>query len=166
MPRFAATDTDFLLALAAGHGDCESAVDWWTVQASGHFIVPPTVYQELEDIARHGTGTARPPAEKAIACINGWGFLEGRLSPLQSGYALELAKKLQAKGIVENLGDGLIIAEAAFLGCIMIFSSKSELAYASHDSLTLALMEADTNADRVFIVSPEVVVQYLAGQQG
>jgi hypothetical protein len=139
-------------------------VDWWTKQAKGHFVVLPTVYQELEDIARTGMGKAQANAQEALSCITVWGFSEDRISTLQAGFALELAKKLVAQEIVEILGDGLVIAEAAFLGCDAIVSSKPQLIAASQDSLSLALLEADAHVDRVFIISPEAIVHYLSGK--
>ncbi len=162
--RFAALDTSFLLALAAGDGHCEAVVDWLG-RINVYALVTPTVLQEISDVELYDPDAEnRSKARRVKDCLSLWTFLYIPLEPVQHGIAKIIASKLIEKGILPDdaENDGLVIAEASIQGCKILVTDRSALLAinsANTDSLRLALLECDVSD--VFTISPTEIVEYI-----
>ena len=160
--RFAALDTSFLLALAAGDDNCAEVIDW----LSDNKIYPlatGTVLQELADIDQQEGGDPfkKQNAEKALLSFGTWGVLDAALSPIDNGIAQMVAKKFVEKNVLpdEHDNDGLVVAEAALHECKMLITYRDTLLDAPLEGIKFMLIESDVPV--LFVVSPDDVIAYL-----
>lgn len=159
--RFAALDTSFLLALAAGNGDCEAVVDWLSL-INVYALVTGTVLQELADIEREESDPfINQNAVRAQQNIPTWGFLSIPLEPAENGITQIIARKIFEREVLpdECENDGLVIAEAAYQGCKVLVTYREILLRVSDEALKFILLESDVS--NIFMVSPPDVVSYL-----
>ena len=160
--RFAALDTSFLLALGIGCEDCEATIDWLN-KINVYPMVTSCVIQELQDMADLAPADVQQVARQVLACIPVWGFIVAQLDATENGIAHITAGKLIDKVIdSEFINDGLIVSEAAFQRSALLITKRQCLLQASDDALSLAIVECDLSD--LFIVSPDVIVTYLAKQ--
>lgn len=75
---------------------------------------------------------------------------------------MSLADKLVHGEILKDatLNDGLVVAEAAFHGAIMLVTSRECLLRASKSSLQLAIIEADAETRDLFAIPVEFVAKF------
>jgi hypothetical protein len=107
---------------------------------------------------------ARDIAGETLAYISSWGFITPQLDPTENGIAHITAAKLIEKVIQsEQISDGLVVSEAAFQKCAMLITMRDCLLQASNDALNLGIVECDLSD--LFIVSPQIIVDYLDKQK-
>jgi hypothetical protein len=163
--RFAALDTSFLLALVAGDDSCLTVVDWLS-RINVYALVTGTVLQELADIELNDPDPFnRANAKEAQSSIPIWGFLSIPLQPAENGIVKVIASKLVESGVLtdEHEDDGLVVAEAAFQQCKVLFTYRETLIESSSEALAFMLLENDVSD--LFIVSPDQIVEYLEKQK-
>ena len=161
--KFAALDTGFLLALAAGDGHCEAVVDWLG-GANLYALVTPTVLQEIDDIERcEPQPDIQDLARRVRERLATWGFLKLPMSPVQHGIARAIALKLIEKRILPDEAhaenDGLVIAESALQECAVLVTERQTLTAIGVDILRLALLESDV--PDIFTITPSEIVAYI-----
>jgi hypothetical protein len=163
--RFAALDTSFLLALVVGDDSCLTVVDWLS-RINVYALVTGTVLQELADIELNDPDPFnRANAKEAQSSIPTWGFLSVPLQPAENGIVKVIASKLVESGVLpdEHEDDGLVVAEAAFQQCKVLFTYRETLLKSSSEALAFMLLENDVSD--LFIVSPDQIVDYLEKQK-
>jgi hypothetical protein len=159
--RFAALDTSFLLTLAAGDDDCAEVIDWLSAN-NIYPLVTGTVMQELRDAEREDPDPfIRHNALAAQENMATWGVLDASLTPIDNGIAKIIAAKMVEKKVLPDKhdDDGLVVAEAALHGCVMLISFRETLLTAPPAGIKLMLLESDV--PDLFVVSPKVVVIYI-----
>jgi hypothetical protein len=160
--RFAAVDTDFLLALAAGSDNCAEVIDWFS-RLGFYPLSTGTVLQELMDIEQQEDADpfVKQNAEIALSNLATWGILDAPLSPTDNGIAKIVGAKFSEKGVLpdEHENDGLIVAEAALHDCKMLVTYRKTLLDAPLEGIKFMLIESDVSV--LFIVSPDDIVGYL-----
>jgi hypothetical protein len=155
--KFAALDSDILLALAAGDEECQGAIDGLS-RLGFYFIVTETVLQELADIVQKDQDTDKTHCAKtALGQITNWGFLTPPLDAIKMGVAERVAHDLVNKLMDEgSLNNGLVLAEAAYNGCKLFLTRSKIILVANRDSIQFSLMSADLTP--VLVGSPAVMV--------
>lgn len=159
--RFAALDTGFLLSLAVGEEKCETVIDWLS---RNHIypLVTGTVLQELDDIEQEDNDPFnRQNAQRVLQNISTWGFLEVPLTPVENGVAKIIGANLVARGLIpdECENDGLVIAEAASQGCVILVTFREGLLQAPFDALKLMLIESDVSG--LIVASPDMITDHI-----
>ncbi len=156
--RFAAIDTDVLLALTAGDEECQEAIDGLS-RAGFYCIVTETQLQELADICHHeGDQSIQTHAGKTLQGITNFGFITPSLTSVQMGVAERVAQKLVEFMKSEEVNDGLVVAEAAYNGCRILITRRKCLLDCVTETLRLALVDHDLSS--VVIASPSELVEY------
>jgi predicted nucleic acid-binding protein len=93
-------------------------------------LVTPTVFQELVYLAEKGDSEAEhEQAARALRGLAGWGVDLVNLVPVGHGIVERIAEKLQEARLLpaEEYNDGLILAEAALLGCAILLTGGAHL---------------------------------------
>jgi len=142
--KFAALDSNVLLALGAGDDQCAEVIDGLG-QFGFFFIVTETALQELSDIIENDPDDeSRRHAQNAINNVTNWGFLTPSLTSIQMGVAERVAQDLSGKIITNGtLNDGLLLAEAAYNGCRMFITLSQPLLSSNRESMQLTLIGFD-----------------------
>lgn len=157
-----ALDTNVLLDQAIENADVlDAVVTIRTRLPDATFIVPPTVLEELGYQFEMGNAEAQEAAEIALSCMVGWGYKPINVIPVGKGIAERVSFKLRSGGLLpdEEENDGLIIAEAALLGCGLLLSSDRHLVEAgAHPSFHTILKERHVDGEKLIIGSPRVIV--------
>jgi hypothetical protein len=161
--RFAALDTSFLLALAAGDENCEEVIDWFST-INVYPLVTGTVLQELMDIddqQEDADPFVKMNADHALLNLTTWGILDASLTATDNGIAKIIAAKFVEKGVLpdEHDNDGLVVAEAALHECKMLVTDRETLLKAPLEGIKFMLIESDVPA--LLVVSPDHIVGYL-----
>lgn len=159
--RFAALDTSFLLALAAGDDDCAEVIDWLSAN-NIYPLATGTVLQELRDAEREDPDPfVQQNALAAQQNLPTWGILDASLTPIDNGIAKIITSKMVEKKVLpdKHEDDGLVVAEAALHGCVMLITFRPTLLDAPAAGIKLMLLESDV--PDLFVVSPPIVVIYI-----
>ena len=126
-----AVDTNVPLDLADGREHALDALEVIRRRIKpGRLLVTPTVFQELVYLAEKGdTPDGREQATRALRGLAGWGLDLVNLVPVGHGIVERIADQLQEARLLpaEEYNDGLILAEAALLGCAMLLTSDAHL---------------------------------------
>jgi len=96
----------------------------------GRMLVTPTVFQELVYLAENSDSQAgRDQAARALRGLVGWGLDLVNLVPVGHGIVERIADRFQESQLlpVEEYNDGLILAEAALLGCAILLTGDAHL---------------------------------------
>src|SRR5438105_10413142 len=98
--RFAALDTSFLLALAAGDDNCAEVIDWLSANTV-YTLATGTVLQELMDIDQQEDGDpfVKQNADRALLSLPTWGVLDAALSAIDNGIAQMVARKFIERNV-------------------------------------------------------------------
>jgi hypothetical protein len=160
-PRLVAVDTNVLLDLAAGIEEVRDCVETIKQRIPGHlFVIPPTVTQELADIADEGqTLKAKELALKALSNLLDWGFQPLNCAPVGHGITEQIGRKLRDRELIPDLeeNDSLIVAESALAGATLLLSSDAHIKDIDPTSLKLVLDECDVTTP--LIASPKKIVK-------
>ena len=158
-----AIDTNVLLDRATDDAD---VIDALAVirekQKAARFIVTPTAIQELAALYEKGTREQKDAAERALSCLLTWGFEPLNLIAAGHGIVQQIGLSFRLEGILpdEEENDGLIIAEAALLGCKILLSADTHLLEAqSHPSFRRVLRDSDADGDELVIATPRYIVR-------
>jgi predicted nucleic acid-binding protein len=158
-----AVDTNVLLDQAVGDADVLDALLTLTTRLKGtSFIVPPTVLEELGYQFVNGDDEQRQAAEIALIRMREWRYEPLNLAAHQKGIAEQISFKLRSLGPLpdEEENDGLIIAEAALLGCQLLLSSDHHMIEAQqHPRFRGVLEESEVDGDDIVIGSPRTIVR-------
>ena len=158
-----AVDTNVLLDQAVGDADVLDALLTLTTRLKGtSFIVPPTVLEELGYQCVNGDDEQRQAAEIALIRMREWRYEPLNLAAYQKGIAEQISFKLRSLGPLpdEEENDGLIIAEAALLGCQLLLSSDHHMIEAQqHPRFRGVLEESEVDGDDIVIGSPRTIVR-------
>ena len=158
-----AVDTNVLLDQADGDADVLDAILTLKTRLKGaSFIVPPTALEELGHQFVNGDSEARLAAETALRRMRGWGYEPLNLAAYQKGIAERISFKLRSLGPLpeEEENDGLIVAEAALLGCQLLLSSDHHMIEAQqHPRFRGILEESEVDGDGIVIGRPRTIVR-------
>ena len=146
-PRFAALNTDFVLALAGGSH--QGAID--TLGRLGYyFLVSPVVEESLFDIHTSGKHrSSRETAAKALKSLAAWGFLTPHLDGLGRHYTREAAVSMRTANICPGCyqNDYLAVAEASHLEAEVLVTARPVVNCS--DAINFALYEAELQPIRL-----------------
>jgi predicted nucleic acid-binding protein len=126
-----AVDTNVLLDLAVEVDDVTDAVE--VIRRRLHqpqMLIPPTVREELAAEALHADGFEhRENARRAFQLARRWSIQPFDLVGAQQEVARSIGRRLRSLGLLreEEVNDGLILAEAALFGCLMLLTSDEHL---------------------------------------
>src|SRR5207253_2392171 len=126
-----AVDTNVLFDLADEVEDVADAVQ--LIRRRLHepeLLIPPTVREELAEEALHGEDfQKREMARRAFQLARTWKIQPVELLARQHDAAGAIGRRLRGLGLLphEEVNDGLIIGEAALLGCSMLLTSDDHL---------------------------------------
>ncbi len=158
-----AVDTNVLLDRATDDADVIDALG--TIRGrlkSAEFIVTPTVLEELAKLYEAGNPEQVTAAKRALSCLLEWGFKPLNLIPAGHGIVEQIGISFRLKGVLpdEEVDDGLIIAEAALLGCQILLSADSHFSDAQkHPSFRKVLKDSDAEGDELVIATPRHIVR-------
>ena len=158
-----AVDTNVLFDRATDDADVIDALA--TIRArlkAAEFIVTPTVLEELAALYEKGTEVEQNAAERAIVSLAEWGFRPLNLIPAGHGIVEQIALSFRLKGILpdEEMNDGLIIAEAALLGCALLLSADTHLLEAqAHPMFRGVLKDSHAEGDGLVIATPRHIAR-------
>ena len=142
--RRCALDVNILLDLAV---ERRFASDFLGVVREKHspLYVSPTVFIELEFLARNGGAEQKKAANTSIMSFHKWGVTVFDIEPLKHGYTKEFAERLIRKGYLgENeYNDGLILGEAGCFGIPVLVTSDRHLLDIPQPSLIVELQASD-----------------------
>jgi predicted nucleic acid-binding protein len=96
----------------------------------GRLLVSPTVFQELVYLAEEAdTEADRDQAAAALLGLAGWDLDLVNLVPVGHGIVERIADRLQEIQLLpaQEYNDGLILAEAALLGCAILLTGDAHL---------------------------------------
>ena len=96
----------------------------------GRVLVTPTVFQELVFLADDSEAESdRAQARCALRGLASWDFDVVNLVPVGHGIVERIADRLQEARLLpaEEYNDGLILAEAALLGCAILLTGDAHL---------------------------------------
>lgn len=161
--RFAAVDTEVLLALEAGDEECAGAID--QLHSAGFYcLITETPLQELAEICQLTSDSeAVERASSTLKQITNFGFLESRLGSVEMGVAERVAHKICDISLSgATLNDGLVIAEAAYNNCRILLTRRKIILDSQKDSLRIALVDFDLSP--VVVASPAEIVSYYKQQ--
>ncbi len=158
----AAVDTNFLLDLAASQDRAHDALEIFRRKVRGvEFVVPPTVIDELDYIARHGdTAVDRALAVTALKnLVRIWRFRPLDFIPVGHGIIETVAHKLRGEKLIPALeiNDSFILAEAALANCAILITSDEHIRAADPTLLRLTLRSCDVQA--IVVRTPREIIR-------
>jgi hypothetical protein len=162
MPKFAAIDTKFILALAGGEPDAEATLDY--LHKTGFIpIVTETVIEQLGELVESSEPTARDVAKYAARWMTSWGVLEVQNINIANGAAQVHAEKLLEQGLIPEATtiEAEILVEAACHGSELLVTFSQPLLDAPSTPLNLALMENHLHQVTIIIASPDLIARRL-----
>ncbi|MBI3850359.1 MAG: type II toxin-antitoxin system VapC family toxin [Verrucomicrobia bacterium] len=124
----------------------------------GRMLVTPTVFQELVYLAEECDATTdADQATRALLGLSGWGLELVNLVPVEHGIVERIADKFQDSRLLpaEEYNDGLILAEAALLGCAILLSGDAHLRGLDFQRAALELKAFDV--DMPVIATPREI---------
>jgi predicted nucleic acid-binding protein len=119
------------------------------------FVITETVFQELAWIFEQGdTPLKRKLAEGTLTKLLERGYTPMNFSPLERGILAEISLKIRMKELVphEEVGDSMVIAEAAWKSCEILLTSDAHILNANKDIGTLWKILKDSDAEKYQIV--------------
>ncbi len=158
----AAVDTNFLLDLAVPKDGAHDAVEIFRRRVPlVEFVVPPTVIDELDFIARHGdTAADRSMALTALRSIaRVWKFRPLDFIPVGHGIIETVARKLRREKLIpeQEINDSLILAEAALANCTILITSDEHIRAVDPALLSLTLKSCDVQT--IIVRTPREIVR-------
>lgn len=162
MPRFAALDTKFLLALAGGESDAEATIDY-LAQKGFTPIATESVMEQLGELQENGDDQTKQLAGYAATWMITWGVITPSCPHAANGTAQINAARLIEQGLIDQatIIEAEILCEAACAGCEILITYSEALLDAPTTPLNLALVENDLNKVIVIIASPSLIAQRL-----
>lgn len=155
-----AVDTNVPLDLAEGKEDPLDALELIRRRLRpGRILIPPTVFQELVFLAEHSESTQdREQAHSALRGLAGWRMDVVNLVPVGHGIVERIADRLQEARLLpaEEYNDGLILAEAALLNCVILLSGDTHLRDLEFQRVALELKAFDV--EMPIIATPREIV--------
>lgn len=127
--------------------------------APARVLVPPTVFQELVFLADHSEEQAdRDQARQALRRLARWNLDVVNLVPVGHGIVERIADRLQEARLLpaQEYNDGLILAEAALLGCAILLSGDAHLRSLDFQRASLELKTFDV--EMPVVATPREVV--------
>lgn len=123
--------------------------------------LPPTVVQELAFAAFHKQGKEKELALMALQNIREWGIVPFDLVAVGHGITEQFARRLQELNLLpaEELNDGLILAETALAGILLLVSSDKHLLDIEADELSRVCR--DRHIAEVCVVHPKKLLKAL-----
>ncbi len=122
-------------------------------------LVPPTVFQELVFLADHSDEESdRDQARRALRSLARWKLDLVNLVPVGHGIVERIADHLQEVRLLpaEEYNDGLILAEAALLGCAILLSGDAHLRSLDFQRASLTLKAFDV--EMPVVATPREIV--------
>lgn len=145
-----AVDSNLLFDLAAKK---DFALTFLEVAKERGFSLhaPPTVVQELTYAALYKAGEEQQLALVALQNLRAWEITSFDLVAVGHGITEQFAKRLHELKLlpVEELNDGLIVAETALAGISVLVSSDRHLNDIEEDDLSAVCRERDVAEVRV-----------------
>jgi hypothetical protein len=166
MSRFAALDTRFMLALAAGESDAEATIDY--LGKTGFIpVMTESVFEQLGDLASHPESAAYECAKHACKWFSTWGILDPPNPHIQNGVSQINAERILEQGLIPNCStiEAEILVEASCLECELLITFSEPLLKAPAAPLNLALLELQLNKVTVTIASPATIATRLGRMQ-
>jgi predicted nucleic acid-binding protein len=145
-----AVDTNVLLDLAGKIDDVADAV--LVIRRRVHkcqLVITPTVREELAHEAIHGEDIDKMEnARRAFQVARSRNIRVVDLPGLQHDTARRIGRRLRASGLIplEEVNDGMILAEAALLGCAILLTSDAHLRGVDFTRLAFELQACDASA--------------------
>jgi len=109
-------------------------------------IVPPTAFHELVFMWKHfPDALKRQKAHRALVEMRSYGLDAVNLVPVEHGIVERVAESLERASLLpaNERNDGLILAEAALLGCSILLTSDAHLRSIDFQKATLLLRQFD-----------------------
>ena len=131
----------------------------------GRVMLPPTVFQELVFLADGSEAELdREHARCALRGLTGWQFNVVNLVPVGHGIVERMAGRLQAVNLLPaaEYNDGLILAEAALLGCAILLTGDAHLRSLDFQRVSLELKAFDVEMP-VIATPREIVAGFFRG---
>lgn len=166
--RLAAFDTEVLLAVEAGAGDCEGA--YQLLHGAGFlFHATPITLQELETLSEdHSREYAQAMAENLLMpnALSSLGILSTPLTQTQSDVTEIHAQSLMEKGLLDGANhadadDLRALIEAAYVDCVLFITCNEDI-LSRRDDLTLALIKI-CGMRAIAIVAPSEILKISDG---
>lgn len=158
-----AVDTNVLLDRATSDADVIDALQVIRERVkAARFVVTPTALQELAALYEKGEPEEKVAAENALSNLLKWGFEPLNLIAAGHGIVEQIGLRFRLKGILpdEEVNDGLIIAEAALIGCQILLSADAHLLEAQeHPLFHRVLKDSETDGDQLVIATPRHIVK-------
>ena len=155
-----AVDTNIPLDLADRKEHALDALDVLRRRLKpGRILITPTAFQELVYLTEQGdTAADRDQAARALRGLARWGLDLVNLVPVGHGIVERIADKLQDSGLMpaEEYNDGLILAEAALLGCAILLTGDAHLRGLGFQRVSLELKAFDV--EMPVIATPREIV--------
>ena len=131
---------------------------------NAEFVVTETVFQELAWLYENGeTQLKRNLAGGALANLLYRGYTPMNFSPLERGILSEISLKIRMRGLIphDEIGDSMVIAEAAWKGCGILLTSDKHIldANAEIEILWEILRCSDTDGHQIVISKPRALVR-------
>ena len=162
MPKLplVALDTNVLLDLAKADEKVIDCIE--TIRArvkNAHFVVLPTVVQELMGIADDHERDESELAIVALSSILEWGFQPVNCIPVGNGIVEETGRKLRNAGLIpdDQIHDSFIVAEAALADATMLVSNDAHIRDINPTQLKIELDRCDLGCP--LIASPRKIVR-------
>jgi predicted nucleic acid-binding protein len=161
-PPQIAVDTNVLIDWADNNAlvlDCFTTIR--RKYPNAPIIVPPTVIEELTDIASDGDSDEEK--QLALTALKkmrpDWGLKPFNFVPVGHGIVEETAWKIRAAGIIpeEEIHDSLIIAESALLNVTLLLTSDGHITDVNQCELGKVLDGCDVGKPIIF--SPAKIVR-------
>lgn len=159
-----AVDTNVLLDEEGGDADVLDALETLRERLPhAQFVIVETVFQELAWIYENGeTALKRRLAEGVLTKALDRGYTPMTFSPVERGILAEISLKIRMKEIVphEEVGDSMLIAEAAWKGCEILLTSDSHILRANENIEILwgILKDSDTEKYQIILSKPRSLV--------
>ncbi len=158
-----AVDTNVLLDHANGDASVMDAVGTLRQRLKqSRLVVTPTVLEELFALFERGDRAERKAAETALVGMREWGYEPLNLVAVEHGIVEQIGLNLRLKGAFpdEEVNDGLIVAEAALLGCGILLTADAHMLDAqAHPSFRKTLRESDAETPDIVVATPREIVR-------
>jgi predicted nucleic acid-binding protein len=155
-----AVDTNVALDLAEGKEHVLDALEVIRRRLKpSRFLVTPTVFQELVFLATESNAEVqRDHAARAMHGLASWNIDLVNLVPVGHGIVEIIADMLQQTSLIpsEEYNDGLILAEAALLGCAILLTGDGHLRGLEFQRAALELKKFDV--EMPVIATPREIV--------
>ena len=154
-------DSNVLLDLADEVQDVTDAV--FTIRQrlpQAQLVLLPTAAQELAAEVRDGTdANRRRRGICAFQLARDWNIQPADLISVRHGIAEQIGRRLRDRGLLPEteVNDGLVLAEAALLGCSLLLTSDEHLRGIDFEQLTFELQSFDVTAP--VIATPREIVR-------